>query len=106
MRKIDYRKEKCLWLKLRPLESVLRTLLEAIKTKDAQAVFGQPVNIKEVPDYLEIVSHPMDLSTMQVIIIILNLRVYLYIYIFKNIFCKSITWLKYNPYNYESYFSL
>lgn len=63
---------------MRPLESVLRTLLEAIKAKDTQAVFGQPVNIKEVPDYLEIVSHPMDLSTMQVIIIILHLRVYIF----------------------------
>ncbi|XP_011642424.1 peregrin [Pogonomyrmex barbatus] len=59
-------KEKCIWLKLRPLESVLRTLLEALKAKDVNDVFGQPVNIKEVPDYLEIVSHPMDLSTMQV----------------------------------------
>lgn len=35
--------------------------------KDVNDVFGQPVNIKEVPDYLEIVSHPMDFSTMQVI---------------------------------------
>ncbi|KAM0731850.1 Bromodomain-containing protein-like protein [Formica fusca] len=58
-------KEKCLWFELRPLESVLRTLLEAIKAKDVNDVFGQPVNTKEVPDYLEIVSHPMDLSTMQ-----------------------------------------
>jgi len=73
------RKEKCLWLQLRPLESVLRTLLEAIKAKDTNDVFGQPVNIKEVPDYLEIVSHPMDLSTMQVIIIILH-YICLYIY--------------------------
>lgn len=79
MRKIDCRKEKCLWLQLRPLESVLRTLLEAMKAKDINDVFGQPVNIKEVPDYLEIVSHPMDLSTMQVIIIISP-----YIYLFTN----------------------
>lgn len=69
MRQIDCRKEKCLWLQLRPLESVLRALLEAIKAKDTNGVFGQPVNIKEVPDYLEIVSHPMDLSTMQVFIL-------------------------------------
>ncbi|KMQ97299.1 peregrin-like protein [Lasius niger] len=47
-------KEKCLWFELRPLESVLRTLLEAIKAKDVNDVFGQPVNTKEVPDYLEI----------------------------------------------------
>ncbi|XP_033332606.1 bromodomain-containing protein 140 [Megalopta genalis] len=58
-------KEKCLWFELRPLESILRTLLEAIKAKDVNDVFGQPVNTKEVPDYLEIVSHPMDLSTIQ-----------------------------------------
>ncbi|TGZ52969.1 bromodomain-containing protein homolog [Temnothorax longispinosus] len=58
-------KEKCLWLKLRPLDSVLRTLLEAMKAKDVNDVFGQPVNTKEVPDYLDIVSKPMDLSTMQ-----------------------------------------
>jgi len=57
---------------LRPLESVLHTLLEAIKAKDVNDVFGQPVNIKEVPDYLEIVTHPMDLSTMQVIKTILD----------------------------------
>lgn len=57
-----------MWFELRPLESILRTLLEAIKLKDVNDIFGQPVNIKEVPDYLEIVSHPMDLSTMQVII--------------------------------------
>lgn len=65
----NYRKEKCLWLQLRPLESVLHALLEALKAKDVNDVFGQPVNIKEVPDYLEIVSHPMDLSTIQVIIV-------------------------------------
>jgi len=62
----------------------LRTLLEAIKAKDTNDVFGQPVNIKEVPDYLEIVSHPMDLSTMQVIIIILH-YICLYLYLLKYI---------------------
>ncbi|XP_068985349.1 bromodomain-containing protein homolog [Bombus flavifrons] len=59
-------KEKCLWFELRPLESILCSLLEAIKMKDVNDVFGQPVNTKEVPDYLEIVSHPMDFSTMQI----------------------------------------
>ena len=60
------RKEKCLWFQLRPLESVLKTLLEAIKVRDTNDVFGQPVNTIEVPDYLDIVSQPMDLSTMEV----------------------------------------
>ncbi|XP_012280063.1 peregrin isoform X2 [Orussus abietinus] len=58
-------KEKCMWFELRPLESVLRTLLEAIKARDSNNVFGQPVDTKEVPDYLDIVTHPMDLSTME-----------------------------------------
>ncbi|XP_043464131.1 bromodomain-containing protein 1 [Leptopilina heterotoma] len=58
-------KEKCLWFELRPLESVLKMLLEAMKARDANDVFGQPVNTIEVPDYLDIVSRPMDLSTME-----------------------------------------
>ncbi|XP_014484453.1 PREDICTED: peregrin isoform X1 [Dinoponera quadriceps] len=58
-------KERCLWYELQPLQCILNILLKAIKSKDVNDVFGQPVNTKEVPDYLEIVSHPMDLSTMQ-----------------------------------------
>lgn len=61
-----------MWFELCPLESILCSLLEAIKMKDVNDVFGQPVNTKEVPDYLEIVSHPMDFSTMQVIHLISN----------------------------------
>lgn len=59
-------KEKCMWFELRPLESILQTILKAIKAKDTNDVFGQPVNTEEVPDYLDIVSHPMDLSTIEV----------------------------------------
>lgn len=55
-----------MWFELRPLESIVRTLLEAFKAKDTNDVFGQPVNTEEVPDYLDIVTHPMDLSTMEV----------------------------------------
>lgn len=69
-----------MWYELQPLECILNILLKAINSKDVNDVFGQPVNTKEVPDYLEIVSHPMDLSTMQVIIgdYIYNV-IYLYI---------------------------
>ena len=56
-----------MWFELRPLESTLRTLLDAFKAKDTNDVFGQPVNTEEVPDYLDIVTHPMDLSTMEVL---------------------------------------
>lgn len=55
-----------MWYELRPLESVLRSLLEGIKSRDTNDVFGQPVDTEQVTDYLDIVSHPMDLSTMQV----------------------------------------
>ncbi|CAD6231487.1 GSCOCG00001434001-RA-CDS [Cotesia congregata] len=58
-------KEKCMWFELKPLESTLKLLLEAIKSKDTNDVFGQPVNTEEVPDYLDIVTEPMDLSTME-----------------------------------------
>lgn len=36
-----------------------------MKARDTNDVFGQPVNTIEVPDYLDIVSRPMDLSTME-----------------------------------------
>ncbi|KAJ8668318.1 hypothetical protein QAD02_009981 [Eretmocerus hayati] len=58
-------KEKCLWFQLRPLESLLRILLESLRMRDTNEVFREPVNVEEVPDYLDIVTHPMDLSTME-----------------------------------------
>lgn len=55
-----------MWFELSPLESVLQTILKAMKAKDTNDVFGEPVDTIEVPDYLDIVSQPMDLSTMEV----------------------------------------
>lgn len=57
-----------MWYQLQPLDCILHLLLKTIKSIDEKEVFGLPVNTKEVPDYLDIVRHPMDISTMQVII--------------------------------------
>ncbi|XP_014212581.1 peregrin [Copidosoma floridanum] len=58
-------KEKCMWFELRPLDSLLKIVIELLKLRDPNDIFGQPVNIEEVPDYLDIVTHPMDLSTIE-----------------------------------------
>lgn len=55
-----------MWFELKPLESILKVVLEALKAKDPQDIFDQPVDTEEVPDYLDIVTKPMDFSTMDV----------------------------------------
>lgn len=40
-------------------------LLDSIFTKDAQEIFTEPVDVEEVPDYMDVVTIPMDLSTMR-----------------------------------------
>ncbi|XP_065104184.1 bromodomain and PHD finger-containing protein 3 isoform X2 [Paramisgurnus dabryanus] len=48
-----------------PVLVLLRSTLDQLQEKDTAKIFAQPVNLKEVPDYLEFVSHPMDFSTMR-----------------------------------------
>ncbi|XP_051509414.1 bromodomain and PHD finger-containing protein 3 [Myxocyprinus asiaticus] len=50
---------------LTPVLVLLRSTLEQLQEKDTAKIFAQPVNLKEVPDYLEFVLHPMDFSTMK-----------------------------------------
>lgn len=38
---------------------------ELISAKDTNQIFMEPVDQNEVPDYSEVVKHPMDLSTMK-----------------------------------------
>lgn len=57
--------EQAITLQLNPLESTLTMLLENLETRDTSQIFREPVNINEVPDYLDIVTQPMDLSTMK-----------------------------------------
>ncbi|XP_048781551.1 bromodomain and PHD finger-containing protein 3 isoform X1 [Lagopus muta] len=52
-------------LRLTPFNVLLRTTLDLLQEKDAAQIFAEPVNLDEVPDYLEFISNPMDFSTMR-----------------------------------------
>ncbi|GAA6100453.1 bromodomain and PHD finger-containing protein 3 isoform X1 [Tachysurus ichikawai] len=52
-------------LQLTPALVLLRSTLEQLQEKDSTCIFISPVNLSEVPDYLEFVSEPMDFSTMR-----------------------------------------
>ncbi|XP_007892453.1 bromodomain and PHD finger-containing protein 3 isoform X1 [Callorhinchus milii] len=52
-------------LQLTPFIVFLRQILDQLQDKDQANIFAQPVNLKEVPDYLEFITHPMDFSTMR-----------------------------------------
>lgn len=52
-------------LTLTPALVLLRSTLDQLQEKDTAKIFSQPVNLTEVPDYLEFISQPMDLSTMR-----------------------------------------
>ncbi|XP_030076501.1 bromodomain and PHD finger-containing protein 3 isoform X3 [Microcaecilia unicolor] len=52
-------------LQLTPFNVLLRTTLDLLQEKDSARIFAEPVNLKEVPDYLEFISRPMDFSTMR-----------------------------------------
>lgn len=43
----------------------LTRVWELISAKDVNAIFMEPVDQNEVPDYADVVKHPMDLSTMK-----------------------------------------
>ncbi|XP_045913267.1 bromodomain and PHD finger-containing protein 3 isoform X2 [Micropterus dolomieu] len=57
--------QAALEMELTPMLVLLRSALEQLQEKDTAEIFAQPVNIKEVPDYMEFISHPMDFSTMR-----------------------------------------
>ncbi|XP_029011640.1 bromodomain and PHD finger-containing protein 3 [Betta splendens] len=52
-------------LQLTPMLVLLRSTLDQLQEKDTAVIFAEPVDIKEVPDYLEFISEPMDFSTMR-----------------------------------------
>lgn len=64
--KVEYikAKERCLKVELKPLEATMRKVLTAIRAKDTNDIFGEPVDLEEVPDYTTVVSEPMDLRTI------------------------------------------
>ncbi|XP_051789870.1 bromodomain-containing protein 1 isoform X3 [Erpetoichthys calabaricus] len=52
-------------LQLTPFTVLLRSVINQLEEKDSAKIFAQPVNLKEVPDYLDHIKHPMDFSTMR-----------------------------------------
>lgn len=57
--------EQCVMAQLNPIESVLHRILDQLEGKDDKEIFREPVDTDEVPDYMDIVKHPMDLGTMR-----------------------------------------
>ncbi|KAL1923953.1 uncharacterized protein VTP21DRAFT_6988 [Calcarisporiella thermophila] len=57
--------KKYLELILFPLDHVLGEALTELQAVDKQDMFAGPVSIEEVPDYLDIVTNPMDFATMR-----------------------------------------
>ncbi|KAK7130294.1 hypothetical protein R3I94_008909 [Phoxinus phoxinus] len=49
---------------LTPFTVLLRAVLDQLQEKDQAHIFAEPVSIKEVPDYMDHIIHPMDFSTM------------------------------------------
>ncbi|KAK6628515.1 hypothetical protein RUM43_002330 [Polyplax serrata] len=58
-------KEACVMVELCPIKYFLIRVWELISAKDTNAIFMEPVDLKEVPDYTDVVKHPMDLSTIK-----------------------------------------
>lgn len=57
--------EQCVMLEINPLEVAFTRILDQLEAKDNGEIFAEPVDTNEVPDYMDVVSHPMDLSTMR-----------------------------------------
>jgi bromodomain and PHD finger-containing protein 1 len=52
-------------LRLTPLEMIMKRLLLKLSAKDPADIFAEPVPLEDVPDYLDIIKHPMDFKTMR-----------------------------------------
>ncbi|XP_063845225.1 bromodomain-containing protein 1-like isoform X2 [Scylla paramamosain] len=52
-------------VQLAPFVHLLLQTIDQIQEKDQQMIFAEPVDLVEVHDYLDVVKHPMDLSTMR-----------------------------------------
>ncbi|XP_028289627.1 bromodomain-containing protein 1 isoform X2 [Parambassis ranga] len=57
--------ETLLEMQLTPFSILLRALLDQLQAKDQARIFTQPVDVNEVPDYLDHIERPMDFSTMR-----------------------------------------
>ncbi|CAL8369030.1 unnamed protein product [Lota lota] len=52
-------------MRLTPMLVLLRATLDQLQEKDLANIFSEPVDIKEVPDYLDFITTPMDFSCMR-----------------------------------------
>uniref|UniRef100_H3CMT2 Bromodomain containing 1 n=1 Tax=Tetraodon nigroviridis TaxID=99883 RepID=H3CMT2_TETNG len=57
--------ETLMEMQLTPFSILLRALLDQLQMKDQARIFAQPVDVSEVPDYLDHIKDPMDFSTMR-----------------------------------------
>lgn len=51
-------------MQLQPLIIKLKEIIQQLLEKDVGEIFAKPVDLVEVPDYLDYIKQPMDLSTM------------------------------------------
>ncbi|XP_028304047.1 bromodomain-containing protein 1-like isoform X1 [Gouania willdenowi] len=57
--------QSALETQLTPFSILLRAVLQQLQEKDQYSIFAQPVNVAEVPDYLDHIKNPMDFSSMR-----------------------------------------
>ncbi|KAJ4844390.1 hypothetical protein Tsubulata_002350 [Turnera subulata] len=48
-----------------PEKKLLELILDKLQKKDTYGVYAEPVDLVELPDYLDVVDHPMDFSTVR-----------------------------------------
>uniref|UniRef100_A0A2K1Z926 Bromo domain-containing protein n=1 Tax=Populus trichocarpa TaxID=3694 RepID=A0A2K1Z926_POPTR len=48
-----------------PDKKLLLSILDRLQKKDTYGVFSEPVDLDELPDYLEVIEHPMDFGTVR-----------------------------------------
>ena len=57
--------EECVLKELNPLGNSMSHILDQIVSKDTLEIFQEPVDCSEVPDYANVIKHPIDLGTMK-----------------------------------------
>ncbi|XP_006821331.1 peregrin-like [Saccoglossus kowalevskii] len=52
-------------MQLQPFNILLKRTLDQLEEKDTSRIFAEPVSPDEVPDYLDVITEPMDFSTIR-----------------------------------------
>ncbi|XP_070559775.1 peregrin-like [Ptychodera flava] len=52
-------------MQLQPFNILLKRILDQLEERDTSNIFAEPVSLDEVPDYLDVISEPMDFSTIR-----------------------------------------